>query len=80
MEVPLVRGGGAEALVPLAVPRFLQVENEAQGCIDAAQLIECEMARAFTKAAGVDCGGLLGEHPSESAGDFDLGAKARRPC
>jgi hypothetical protein len=28
----------------------LQVEHQAQGCIDAAQLVECQLARAFTEA------------------------------
>ncbi len=58
--------------------RELKVEDQVQSRIDAAQLVEREMAGALTKTVGIDRGGLLSEHPSSLPRDFDLGAKARR--
>ena len=45
---------GAGRLAQLAIPWLLTVEDQAQSRIDAAKLVERQMAGALTKTVGID--------------------------
>ena len=47
-------GAGAGRLAQLAIPWLLTVEDQAQSRIDAAKLVERQMAGALTKTVGID--------------------------
>jgi hypothetical protein len=49
----------------------LQIQHNSRGCVNAAQLIEAEIAHAVAESTGIDCRGLFSRHPCDAAVDFD---------
>lgn len=59
------------------IVRRLDIQDDAQRGINAAQLVEAEEPDALAEPARVDRCGLLGKYPGVHGADFDLGPKAR---
>jgi hypothetical protein len=57
----------------------LEIKHNAQGGVNAAHLFETEITHAVAQATGIDCRGLFGQHPCDSAVDLDFGPKACGP-
>lgn len=64
----------------MAIGRRSQIEDEAKGRIDVAQVAESQMTDAVAEAGRVDCCGLFGQYAGHSSADLDLGSEARRAC
>jgi hypothetical protein len=57
----------------------LQAQHNAEGGVNAAHLVETEVAHAVAESTGIDRSGLFSQHPRDATIDLDLGPKSCGP-
>ena len=62
-------------MLPAATTQGLEIEDDAQRCINTAHLVEAEEPDAVAEPPWVNCCGLLGKYPGVHAVDLNFGTK-----